>query len=71
MTDVDARLRALLGGDPPESVRGLGTEQREAFAALVDDARQRQARALQDALTAAMRHVPYPVRGILRKVLFG
>ena len=71
MSDSDARLRALLGGDPPESVRTLDAERRDALAALVADARQRQGRALEVALTAAVQHVPFPVRGVVKKVLFG
>ncbi len=71
MTHSDARLRELLGADPPASVLALDADDRAALAALLEDARQRQARTLEDALTATMRHVPFPVRGIVKRVLFG
>jgi hypothetical protein len=64
-------LAELLGAEPPASVRALDPGAQAELTEIVADARQRQARALEDALTAAMRHVPFPVRGIVKKVLFG
>ncbi|HZC70515.1 MAG TPA: hypothetical protein VE442_07475 [Jatrophihabitans sp.] len=66
-----AQLQDLLGAEPPASVRALDADAQAALASVVADARQRQSRALEDALAAAMRHVPFPVRGIVKKVLFG
>jgi hypothetical protein len=71
MSDPDERLRNLLGGDPPPSVAELDPSARAALADLLEDSRQRQARILQDAFTAALKHVPFPVRGIAKKVLLG
>ena len=64
-------LRDLLGADPPASVLALEPDARAALTAVLADAQQRQARALEEALAATMRHVPFPVRGIVKKVLFG
>jgi hypothetical protein len=64
-------LAELLGVEPPASVRALDPDAQAKLTDIVADARQRQARALEAALTAAMRHVPFPVRGIVKKVLFG
>ena len=64
-------LRDLLGGDPPASVQAFDEHARAALVAVLVDARDRQAQAIDEALAATMRHVPFPVRGIVKKVLFG
>lgn len=71
MTDPDDDLRALLGADPPASVLALDPAARAELAELVRDARRRQTRSMEEAFTAALRHVPFPVRGIVKKVLLG
>jgi hypothetical protein len=65
----DERLRALLGADPPQSVLALDDGARDDLAAVISEALRRQARDLQAAYDASMRHVPFPVRGIVKKVL--
>ena len=65
------RLRELLGGDPPTTVLGLPAEHRAALADLIEGARRRQAEGLEQAFAATLKHVPVPVRGIVRKVLLG
>lgn len=69
--DVDERLQTLLGAPPPPSVRALDPEARAALAELLADSRRRQAQSLQQAFTASLKHVPFPVRGIVKRVLLG
>ena len=71
MFDVDARLTALLGTAPPAGVAALDPDARTALADLLGDARLRQAAALEAAFTETVRHVPFPVRGLARRVLLG
>jgi hypothetical protein len=71
MADPDAQLRELLGTDPPASVLALDADTRAALAEILRDARQRQTRALEESFTATLKHVPFPVRGVVKKVLMG
>jgi hypothetical protein len=65
----DPQLRGLLGADPPDSVLALDAAARQDLADEITAALRRQARDLQAAYDASMRHVPFPVRGIVKKVL--
>ena len=67
----DERLRRLLGGEPPAGVSQLGHDARADLVEVLTDARCRQAKSLEAAFTASLKHVPFPVRGIVRKVLMG
>jgi len=69
--DSDEQLRDLLGADPPDSVLALDPDARAALAAVLRDSKQRQTRALEESFTATLKHVPFPVRGIVKKVLLG
>lgn len=71
MPDPDDALRALLGADPPASVHDLSPAARAEFADILREAKQRQARTLETAFVATLKHVPRPVRGIVKKVLIG
>lgn len=71
MPDVDDRLPELLGAQPPESVLALPAADRAALAELIVEARRQQGRDLQEAFTASLKYVPFPVRGIVKKVLLG
>jgi hypothetical protein len=71
MPDTDEQLRTLLGADPPDSVLALDADARAALAEIVRDSRQRQTRSLEESFTATLKHVPFPVRGIVKKVLLG
>jgi hypothetical protein len=71
MADVDQRLNELLGAVPPPGVRALPEPARADLADLVEDARRRQTTGLEEAFTATLRHVPFPVRKIVKKVLLG
>ena len=71
MADADDRLRAVLRAEPPPAVLELDDADRTALADLLDEARRRQTKSLQDAFEASLKHVPFPVRGIVKKVLLG
>jgi hypothetical protein len=72
MPDVtEERLAGLLRATPPDSVLRLPHSQRAALADLLDRSRRRQAETLQAAFTASLKHVPFPVRGIVKKILIG
>lgn len=71
MADADERIRSRLRTDPPPAISALDEADRVALADLLDDARHRQAASLQDAFAASLKHVPFPVRGIVKKVLLG
>lgn len=71
MSDPDDRLAALLGAAPPPSILALDEAARAELADLLADSRRRQTKSLEDAFTATLKHVPFPVRGIVKKVLLG
>ena len=71
MPDPDQRLRTLLGGDPPPGVAALDESSRAALADLIEEARRSQSRSLEESFTATLKHVPFPVRGVVKKVLLG
>ena len=71
MTEADERLRTLLRAEPPAGVLALPEGARADLAELLEDAQRRQEKALGDAFTASLKHVPFPVRGIVKKVLLG
>lgn len=65
----DPQLRRLLGVDPPPSVLALDESARADLAAVITEALRHQARDMQAAYDASMRHVPFPIRGIVKRVL--
>ena len=71
MPEPDERLRRLLRAEPPAAVLALPETARAELADLLEDARLRQEKTLGDAFTASLKHVPFPVRGIVKKVLLG
>jgi hypothetical protein len=71
MTDVDRQLRELLDADPPESVTALDEPARADLVTVIADAKQRQASSLADAFEATLKHVPFPARKIVKKMLLG
>jgi hypothetical protein len=62
-------LRTLLRSDPPASVAALPEEARAELARIIGAARRRQAQELAASYEASLRHVPGPVRRVVRKVL--
>ena len=71
MSDPAERLRQLLGADPPAGALALPPDAQGELADLIAEARRRQSRSLEEAFAATLRHVPFPVRGLVRKVLLG
>jgi hypothetical protein len=69
--DPSERLHALLAAQPPATVLALPESARAALADLLEDSRRRQQESLEQAFVATLKHVPFPVRGIVRKVLLG
>lgn len=69
MTTADERLGELLGAAPPASIQALAEPARAELADVVAEARSRQSRSLAEAFDATLRHVPFPLRGIVKKVL--
>lgn len=67
---MSTSLDHLLGELPP-AVAALPDDQRALLATLVAQARERQARATDEATDIALRGVPLPVRGLIRKALLG
>jgi hypothetical protein len=68
---ADERLKKALRGEPPAGVRALDEASRRELADLLEQARRRQSRSLEEAFAATLKHVPFPVRGIVKKVLLG
>jgi hypothetical protein len=71
MPEDGTRMRELLGAEPPPGLAALDPDDQAAFAELLIDARRHQAQGLERAFTEALRHVPFPVRKIVKKVLLG
>jgi hypothetical protein len=69
--DPDDELSTLLGAVPPAGVQALDAGARAELVELIRDSRRRQGRSLEAAFTASLKHVPFPVRGIVKKVLLG
>ena len=68
---ADEQLRTLLRADPPPSILALPDHGRAELARVIAAARRRQAQELVDSYDAALRHVPAPVRRLVKKVLSG
>ncbi|MDQ2748407.1 MAG: hypothetical protein M3Y44_02550 [Actinomycetota bacterium] len=69
MADPDEMLRELLGAQPPQTVSALDAATRADLAEVISAARRHQARSLAEAFEATLKHVPFPVRGVVRRVL--
>jgi hypothetical protein len=65
------RLAGLLRGPEPAGAAALPGADRDALADVVERALARQHRELTASFEATIRHVPLPLRGVVRKVLLG
>lgn len=63
-------LRQLLGAELPDGLEALDDAQLQALSTLMHNARRQQQARLQQALEAALRHVPGLARGAVRRILF-
>lgn len=68
MTPLD-QLTHVLGSSPPVGTARVDDATVARLVEAVRDARQQQAEALVAAVDEALRHVPFPLRGVVRKVL--
>ncbi len=71
MSETDPRLVQLLGGEPPTAIAALSTADQERLVEIVAGARKKQSRDLAESFEAALKHVPFPVRGLVKKTLLG
>ena len=62
-------LARELGGDPPETFHALSPDALSSLTVALRAARSRQKRQLDEALTAALEHVPALMRMPIRKIL--
>lgn len=68
MTD---ELRQLLGADPPTGVAALPAADRAKLAQVISSTRRQQGEDLAASFEATLKHVPFPLRGVVKRVLLG
>jgi hypothetical protein len=68
MTD---ELRQLLGADPPAGVSALPAADRARLVEVISSARRRQSEDLAASFEATLKHVPFPLRAVVKRVLLG
>ncbi len=68
---MSSDLAEVLGDEPPAAVRALPPEVLTRLAGQIEDARRRQAAAMESGVKAALKGVPLPLRGVVRKALLG
>jgi hypothetical protein len=66
---VDPALTRWLGERPPKSVAALDAESQARLAELIANARRKQAGDLEAAFEATLHHVPFPIRGLVKRTL--
>jgi hypothetical protein len=71
MSATDPRLVELLGAPPPASVSALSDADQARLVKVIAGARKKQTRDLAESFEAALKHVPFPVRGLVKKTLLG
>jgi hypothetical protein len=64
-------LAEVLGEDPPAAVGALPDEVLTRLAGQIEDASRRQAAAMEAGVKTALKGVPLPLRGVVRKALLG
>ncbi|HEY1538254.1 MAG TPA: hypothetical protein VGF63_02570 [Solirubrobacteraceae bacterium] len=69
--DRFARVREEFGEPLPEGLDALSDEQLDELATALAEADREQARALDAAIDHTLRFLPWPLNGIVRKVLIG
>lgn len=61
----------LLGTAPPAGIAALPAEDRATLGQVIAAARQQQADDLAASFDATLKHVPFPLRAVVKKVLLG
>ena len=69
--DVHQALRAELGHPLPEGLDALDDAELRELAAQLREARERQSAAVDDAIDAALMHLPAIIRDPARAILLG
>lgn len=64
-------LDEVLGAAPPPAVDALAEPDRARLVDVIRDARRRQAADLEASFHATLKHIPFPLRGIVKKALVG
>ncbi len=67
----EQRLRQVLGSAPPDSVAALPAEYQAELVEVIEAALRRQSEDLAASFDTTMRHVPVPLRAVVRRVLLG
>lgn len=68
---MSKELADVLGDEPPVAIAALPEADRHALVAVIEAARERQAADLAESFTRTLRHIPFPLRGVVKKVLIG
>jgi len=71
MSATDPRLTQLLGAEPPAGIAALSEADQARVVDLIAGARKKQSRDLAESFEAALKHVPFPIRGLVKKTLLG
>ena len=66
---ADPELTKRLGAAPPASVMALSAADQQRLAEIIANARRKQATDLAESFEATLKHVPFPVRGLVKKTL--
>jgi hypothetical protein len=64
-------IREQLGAPLPDGLRALSDDELRDLAAALAEAHAEQARALDGAIDHTLRFLPWPLSGIVRRVLVG
>ena len=71
MPKTASPLAEMLGADLPPSVAELPAEVHAELAAHLKSARKAQDNALEGSINSALKAVPLPLRGVVKRVLLG
>lgn len=71
MSGDSETLARVLKAEPPPTVAALPAEVQASLAKGIESARRRQSDIIDEAVVVALKGVPLPVRGIVRKALLG
>ena len=68
---MSSQLADVLGEEPPVAIGALSSEVTSRLAEQIEDARHRQAAAMEAGVKKALKGVPLPLRSVVRKALLG
>jgi hypothetical protein len=70
VSDEDG-LAKLLGDAPPAGVAALPLADRRSLADVISTARRKQSEDLAASFEATLKYVPFPLRPVVKRALFG